>query len=211
MTSMSSPTRASSSMVWRNLVTTPSVAGRKVSVKNAMRTCRVGFSRLQVRDDCLRELPGASRAAQVLGACLGAPQRRLYARLHAVGLLVVAKVVEHVLRREQGGQRVGAVLAGVLGRGAVHRLEDGDLLPYVRPRRDTQATGQPRAQVRDDVAIEVRADEHVVEVRLHDELHAHVVHDAVVYLLEVVLVILRDLEEDVAEEAVSILHDVRLV
>src|SRR5215212_286491 len=115
MTSISSRMLASSSMVWRNLVTTPSVAGRKVSVKKAMRTDPVGFSRLQVRDDCLRELQGASRAAEVLGARLGAPQCRLYARLHAVGLLVEVEVVEHVLRRQQGRERVGAVLTGVLG------------------------------------------------------------------------------------------------
>src|SRR5918998_5255590 len=134
MTSMSSPTRASSSMVWRNLVTTPSVAGRKVSVKIAMRTGPVGFSRLQVRHDRLRELPGASRAAEVLGARLGAPQCRLYARLHAIGLLVVAEVVEHVLCRQQGGERVGAVLAGVFGGGAMHRLQDGPVLPHVCPR-----------------------------------------------------------------------------
>src|SRR3712207_8739243 len=43
--------------------------------------------------------------------------------------------------------------------GTVHRLEDCCVLPYVRPRRDAQAPGEPRAQVGEDVAVEVRADQ----------------------------------------------------
>jgi len=58
------------------------------------------------------------------------------------------------------------------------------------------------AQRSEDVAIEVRADHHVVELRLHHE-HAHVVDDAVVDLLEVVLVVLRDLIERPSRPSVN--------
>src|SRR5688500_18083327 len=101
MTSMSSSVRPSSSMVWRRRVTTPSVAGRKVSVKNAIRTGQLA-ALLEVRDYCLRELFRAGRPSEILRARLGARQRRLDPPLHAITLLVVAEVVEHVLGREQG-------------------------------------------------------------------------------------------------------------
>src|ERR671928_677244 len=131
---MLSPMRASSSRVWRKRVTTPSVAGKKVSVKNAIRN---GRSRdlLQVGDDGLRKLLRARRASQVLGTGLWALESRFAAPLHALGLFVVAEVIEHVLRREQGGERVGAVLSGVLGGRPVHRLEDRCILTDVGPGR----------------------------------------------------------------------------
>ena len=61
----------------------------------------------------------------------------------------------------------------------------------VRPGREPQAADQPRAQVGDDVAVQVRQHEHVVLLGPLDELHAHVVDDAVVELD--VGVLLRDL------------------
>src|SRR5215213_6064628 len=166
---------------------------------------------LQVRDDGLRKLPGSSTAAEILRTRLGALQGRFYACLHPIGLFAVAEVDEHVLGREQRRERVGPVLSGVLRGRAVDGFEDRDLLTYVRPRGDAEPTGEPGTEVREDVAVEVGADQNVVEVRFHDELHAHVVDDAVVYLLEVVLVVLGDLEEDVTEQSVRELHDVGLV
>src|SRR5215208_7232602 len=118
---------------------------------------------------------------------------------------------QHVLRREQRGERIGAVLSSVLGGRAVDRLEDRDLLPDVRSWGDAEPAGKARAQVGQDVAVEVRTHQNVIEVRLHDELHAHVVYDAVIYLLEVVLVVFGDLEEHVPEQTIGELHDVGLV
>src|SRR5215211_6307802 len=166
---------------------------------------------LQVRDDGLRKLPGSSTAAEILRTRLGALQGRFYACLHPIGLLAVAEVDEHVLGREQRRERVGPILSGVLRGRSVDGFEDRDLLAYVRPWGDAEATCEPGAEVREDVAVEVGADQNIVEVRFHDELHAHVVDDAVVYLLEVVLVVFCDLEEDITEQAVGELHDVGLV
>src|SRR5215213_1451014 len=166
---------------------------------------------LQVRDDGLRELPGSGAAPEILCARLGALKRRLYRRLHPVGLFAVAQVDEHVLGRKQRRERVGPVLSGVLGRRAMYWLEDRYLLPYVRPRCNTEPARKPGTEVREYVAIEIGADQNVVEVRLHDQLHAHVIYDPVVYLLEVVLIVSCDLEEDVAEQAIGELHDIGLV
>ena len=102
---------------------------------------------LQIRDDGLRELPGSGAAAEVLGARLGALQGRLYPRLHPVGLLAIVEMDEHVLGREKRRKRVGPVLSGVLRRGAVDRLEDRDLLPYVGPWRDAEPARKARTEV----------------------------------------------------------------
>src|SRR5829696_895704 len=93
---------------------------------------------LQVRDDGLRKFPGSSAAAEVLCTGLRALESRLYSRLHPVGLFTVANMDKHVLGRKQRRQRVGPVLARVLRGRAVDRLEDGDLLPYVGPRGDSE-------------------------------------------------------------------------
>ena len=107
-------------------------------------------------------------------------------------------------------RRVGLVQAGVLGRRAVDRLEDRRLGPDVGARRDAEAADQPGRQVADDVAVEVRQDQDVVELGLLDELHAHVVDDAVLEL-DPALVLGRDRPAALEEEPVGQLHDVGLV
>jgi hypothetical protein len=81
--------------------------------------------------------------------------------------------------------------------------------PEVAARREAEAADQAGAEVRDDVAVEVGTDEHVVLLGPLDELHREVVHDAVFELH--VAVFLGDLARDAQEEAVRELHDVRLV
>ena len=48
-------------------------------------------------------------------------------------------------------------------------------VPIVRAGGDAQPADQPGAQVAEDVAVQVRQDDHVVQLRLLHELHAHVV------------------------------------
>ena len=80
----------------------------------------------------------------------------------------------------------------------------------VRAGRDAQAADQARRQVADDVAVEVRQHEHVVQLGLLDELHAHVVDDAVLEL-DPAVVVGRDGPAALEEQAVRQLHDVGLV
>ena len=61
-------------------------------------------------------------------------------------------------------------------------LEDGAVGPDVRPRGHAQPAHQSRRQVAEDVAVKVRQHQHVVQLRLLHQLHAHVVDDAVLEL-----------------------------
>src|SRR5439155_590582 len=70
----------------------------------------------------------------------------------------------------------------------------------------TDETGH---EVGDDIAVQVREHEDVVQLGLLYELHAHVVDDAV--LKFDVRVLLRDLAGDLQKESVRELHDVGLV
>ena len=90
------------------------------------------------------------------------------------------------------------------------RLEDGGLGPDVGAGRDAQAADEAGRQVADDVAVQVRQHEHVVQVRLLDELHAHVVDDAILEL-DPAVVVGRDGPAALEEQPVRELHDVRLV
>ena len=102
--------------------------------------------------------------------------------LEAVGCAALVEVAEHEDARQHLRDRVDLVLAGVLRRGAVRRLEDRDRLAVVRAGSDTEPADHPRREVGEDVAVEVRQHEHVVLLRPLHELHAHVVHDPVVEL-----------------------------
>ncbi|HVM68664.1 MAG TPA: isocitrate/isopropylmalate family dehydrogenase, partial [Gaiellaceae bacterium] len=121
----------------------------------------------------------------------------------------VAEVAKHQHPREHHRHRVHLVLPGVLRRGAVGRLEHGDVGAEVRAGREAEAADQASGEVGDDVAVEVRQHEHVVLLRPLHELHREVVDDPVLELD--VGVLLRDVARDVKEEPVRELHDVRLV
>ena len=54
--------------------------------------------------------------------------------------------------------------------------------PMFAPGRHAQAADQPGRQVAEDVAVEIRQHQHVVQLGLLHQLHAHVVDDAVLEL-----------------------------
>ncbi len=111
-------------------------------------------------------------------------------------------------RAEDERGRVDDVLAGVLRRRAVDRLEDGDLIAVVAAAGEAEPADEARGEVADDVAVEVRGD-HDVELggRL-GELVGDVVDDEV--LGRDARILLGDLLEDPFEEAFGQLHDVGL-
>jgi hypothetical protein len=92
----------------------------------------------------------------------------------------------------------------------MHRLEDGCRLADVRPRGHAEPADQTGGQVAHDVPIQVREHEHVVQLRLLDQLHAHVVDDPVLEL-DAAGVLGRHLSAALQEEPVGQLHDVGLV
>ena len=131
-------------------------------------------------------------------------------RLDPVRGVGVAEVAEHQRARQDQRRRIGLVQARVLGRGAVDRLEDRRLGADVGPRRHPEPADQPRREVADDVAVQVRQHEDVVQLRLLDELHAHVVDDAVLEL-DLAVVVGGDGPAALEEQPVGQLHDVGLV
>ena len=146
---------------------------------------------------------------QVVGDVLALGDDRGDGAFHAVGRVALAEVAQHQHAGEHHRGRVGLVLAGVLGRRAVRRLEQRGLAAVVGAGRDAEAADEAGAEVGDDVAVEVRQHHHVVQLGLLHELHAHVVDDAILELD--VAVALGDLARDAQPEAVGVLHDVGLV
>ena len=59
----------------------------------------------------------------------------------------------------------------------MYRFEDGAVGAEVRARHQSQPAHERRAQIRDDVAVQVLQQQHVVLVGIHHQLHAGVVHD----------------------------------
>ena len=90
----------------------------------------------------------------------------------AVGRVALAEVVEHEGRRQDGGDRVGLVLPGDVGRRAVDGLEHrraGAGGVQVAARGEPDPPGYRAAEVGEDVAEEVVGDDDVVLLgRLHE-------------------------------------------
>src|SRR6266540_7322716 len=102
--------------------------------------------------------------------------------LEAVGRLHLVEVTEHEDAGEHHRHRVRLVLACVLGRRAMCGLEDRGLGAEVGARRDAEPADEARAEVGDDVPVQIREDEDVVLLRPLDELHAEVVDNSVLEL-----------------------------
>ena len=89
-------------------------------------------------------------------------------------------------------------------------FEDGPVGTDVRARRHAQAADQAGRQIAQDVAVQVRQHEHVVQLGLLHQLHAHVVDDAVLEL-DVGDIPWPPLRADFEQQPVGVLHDVGLV
>src|SRR3990172_4767252 len=172
-------------------------------------------SLLQLLDDNIGHLGGTHCGwivpvwLHIVGDALAFGDHFGHSVLHAVSGLLLSNVAEHQDAGEHDGHGVDLVQAGVLGRAAVGRLEDGHIVADVGPWGNSKPAHQAGAEVGEDIAVKVGEHQHVVQLRLLDELHAHVVDDAVLEL---------DIGEllgyflgRVEEEAIGELHDVGLM
>ena len=96
-----------------------------------------------------------------------------------VGGLDPAEVAQHHFGGQQDGAGVDPVLAGVLGCGAVGRLEYRDRVRHVGTRRDADAPDLSRQCIRNVVAVEVQGGDDVVVGRLQKYLLQEIVCDDV--------------------------------
>src|SRR5882724_9238408 len=169
----------------------------------------------ELLDDRVGDLTGpdgarvGARRLHVVRDVLALPDDLGDRPLEVVRGRALVEVPEHQHSRKHLRHWVDLVLARVFRRGAVRRLEDRDALAEVPAGGEPEPADHSGAEIGEDVAVEVRQHEHVVLFRALDELHAHVVHDAVVELD--VTVLYSDLLRDTEKQAVGELHDVGLV
>ena len=90
----------------------------------------------------------------------------------------------------------------------MHRLEHGQLIAEVSAGGDAQAADEPGAEVGQYVTVEVGQHQHVVQLRLLDKLHRHVVHQHL--LVGDLRILFRHPAGHGEEQAVRELHDVVL-
>eukprot|EP01137_Pigoraptor_chileana_P032186 Opistho-2@21176 len=119
-------------------------------------------------------------------------------------------MTQHERRRKDHRRRIGNVLSlDVCGGVACARLKNGKLVANVDARNDARATNKPRADIADNVAIQVGHDHHIELIGIGHELHAAVVDNHRLELDHGIKC--RHLLARVKEETVSKLHDVCLV
>lgn len=131
--------------------------------------------------------------------------------LDLVGVLVQAHVLQHHNGGEEQSSGVGQTLAGDIGGGTVHGLEDGALVTDVARGSKTKTTNQTGAHIRQNVTVKVGHNQDLVVVRngVGDHLQAGVVEQLGIELN--VGVLLGELAGDVEEKTVRHLHDGGLV
>src|SRR5208337_1500651 len=104
---------------------------------------------------------------------------------------------------------IGHIFAGDIGCRAVHCFEHGALVSEICAGNQTESTNKRRAQVGDDVAIEVFQQQHVVLVRVHHQLHTGVVHN--VLAVSNLRIFSGDIARAADEQPVRELHDIGFV
>src|SRR5437762_7394464 len=128
--------------------------------RSGLRGSGSGMDRRQLADHRVRELARADRRGviavrlQVVGHVLADRDDRGDRALEPVAGLPLADVSQHERPGQHERHRVHLVLAGVLRRGAVDRLEHRDaVLPDVRAGRDAEAADETGHQVAHDVTV----------------------------------------------------------
>ena len=91
----------------------------------------------------------------------------------------------------------------------MHRLEHPDFGTEVCRGHDAESAHQACTEIRHDVSVQIGQQQHVELLRLHHEMHARGIDDAVV--LRDIRIMRRDVLHALEEEPVAHLHDVRLV
>src|SRR5579875_244841 len=132
---------------------------------------------VQSFDHGIGKFRGPGGAADVAGEVLPFAVDFLNRQANVVGGVLLAEVAQHENARAQHRRGIGEIFTGDVGRGAVYSFEDGALVTKVRSRHQAQPADKGRAQVGDDVAVEIFQQQYVVLIGIHDELHAGVVHD----------------------------------
>src|SRR4029077_5823112 len=102
-----------------------------------------------------------TRSAEIRRHAIALLERIAHGRTYARCLAAVADMIEHLCRTEDQRTRIGDALAGDVRRRAVYGFEDRGLGADVRSRRKAEAADETGAEIRDDVAEEIRRDDHV--------------------------------------------------
>ena len=111
------------------------------------------------------------RAAEIGRLHLPLGEDLLDGARHRVVRVALPEVIEHQRAGPDRGDRIGDALAGDVGRRAVDRLEHRRVRPLrvdVGAGRDAEAARDRRAEVGQDVAEQVRRDDHVERLRVRD-------------------------------------------
>lgn len=129
---------------------------------------------------------------------------------NAIGMVVQAKMAQKHAAGQDESRRVGLVLAlDVETDVSAARLENGHITTHVAAGNDTRATDERGTNVGQNATVQVGHHHDVKLLWARDGLHRGVVHNHVVDLKGGVL--LGDVVESVAEQAIGQLHDVGLV
>ena len=117
-------------------------------------------------------------------------------------------MAKHHGGREDERGRIDDILAGVLRRRAVHRFKDRHAVAVVCARCKAEATNESGGKITNDVAVEVRCNNHIELRGIFHHLVCNVVDDEVVRLDRRVL--RGELFTDALEHPLGKLQDVRL-
>lgn len=114
--------------------------------------------RLQLGTDLVRELGALGTAAQIAGEVFALLDGLEGGTLDFIGVRVELHVAQHHDRRQQQGSGIGQVLAGNIGGGSVHRLEQGTVQAHVAGGRQAEAAHQTGAHVRQNITVQIGHD-----------------------------------------------------
>src|SRR5208283_5354733 len=165
--------------------------------------------RFQGLNNCVRELR-CSRGAPDIPRQLAAVAIDLVDGVADLpGGVGLADMAQHEQRGSQHGRGIGYILSGNVGCGTMDSLKDGALMAEIRAGHKAKSADQSRAQIGNNVAVEILQQQHVVLVGVHHQLHASVVDN--VLAVGDLGILFRDVARAAQKQAIGQLHDVGFV
>ena len=89
----------------------------------------------------------------------------------------LSQVIQHKQGAHEQGSRIGKAFSGDVWRSAVDSFKHGAVVADVRAGNDAEPANESSGEVAHDVTIKIGQQKHVELERIHDNLHAGVVHD----------------------------------
>lgn len=169
------------------------------------------FRHLKPLDDIVQDLLRRGTAAQVRADKLALSQICIHGLVDGVCSLGQIQKLQHDTDTPDGGDGIGDAFPFDIRRRTMARLADDDAVADIRAGHETQRADEGGGAVGEEITVQVWSDDHVVVLRLQEQLVHHAVDDLLLDRQALELRLRERLPRRRPEQPVRLRQHIRLV